>query len=131
MKDYVIAIVGIFGVLVGAIATSLGDYMIDEGSAKRAVQLDTYREYVNSQGGNDIVKSQRKIAIYGQLEIAKNVAAVIAVDRADNICDGDRWLPTIELNRAIRKEFHPDSAELSNRDLSLLLMGCVPPTDNA
>lgn len=131
MKDYIIAIVGIFGVLVGAAATSLGDYMIDEESAKRAIQLDAYKEYVNSQVGNDIIKSQRKIAIYGQLEIAKNVAAVIAVGRGDNICKGARWLPTVKLNQAIRQEFHPNAAELSNKDLSLLLMGCIPPTDDA
>lgn len=131
MKDYIVAIVAVFGVLVGAIATSLGDYIIDEDSSKRAIQLEAYKEYVNSQDGNDIVKSQRKIAIYGQLDIAKNVAALIAVQRGGKVCQGDYWMPTIELNRSIRKAFYPDSAELSNKEFGLLLMGCTPPENNA
>lgn len=130
MKDYLVALVGFVGVLVGAITTSIGDYMIDEGSSKRAIQLESYKEYVNSQAGNGIIASQRKIVIYGELAVAQKVAALLSVNLGNNFCSGDRWLPTINLNREIRNAFYPGESLLTDREIALLTMGCAPPDTN-
>lgn len=130
MKNLTAALIGLFGVLVGSLITSISDFTLDERASKRALQLEAYNQYLDAQAitVNKTIAANRKIAVYGSPDVAHSVAELIRDKRGEVECQGDIWSNTIKLNKGIRAAFFPDEPDdvITESEMALLVMGCNP-----